>query len=404
MRKQDNASDVYVRAAEAAAILGVSVSTLYVYVGRKGLRTRSVPGSRVREYLRADLEREVLRKATPRSSSIDAALDSVVTQITSQGPLYRGRSAIDLAEHATVEETAAILWNVPAGQIFTDQIPKGSMAFDQFAPHLRGYNSLDRATALLHTLEEADSRSFDLSPAGMARTGANIMRWLATVLLGRAAPSVAPIHEVVAEAFRLDDRQADIVRRLLVLAADHGLEPGAKAVRAVASTGVTPWRTVTTGLLVAAGRQSWFGYAAAVSRLVDEILDSTDVRLPLLNRLRQGERVPGFGSALYGGRDPRGRALLAACVSLLPADPDVEKLQAALEMMRDWNGGEPDFPFARAFVTRKLGGDRSDPLYPLARSSGWIAHSIEQYAIEDRMRPGRDRSLALRDDAGHHVI
>ncbi|WP_168711640.1 citrate synthase [Sphingomonas sp. PAMC26645] len=404
MEKGHRAESEYVRAEEAAAILGVSVTTLYVYVGRKGLRTRGVPGSRVREYLKADLEREVLRKATPRASSVDATLDSIVTQITAQGPMYRGRSAIELSEGATVEETAAILWNVPVGQAFTEQMPKGSAAFDKLAPLLNDYNGLDRATALLHTLEEADSRSFDLSPAGMARTGADIMRWLSAILFGSLTPGVAPIHEIVAGALALDERRAEIVRRLLVLAADHGLEPGARAVRAVASTGVTPWRTVTAGLLVAAGRQSWFGYAAAVGRLVDEILDSADVRLPLVTRLRQGERVPGFGSALYGGRDPRGRALLAACVSILPADHDIDKLQSALEMMREWNGGEPDFPFARAFVMRKLGSDRSDPLYPLARSAGWIAHSIEQYAIEDRMRPGRDQSLALRDDASHHVI
>ena len=52
--------DRYFTAAEAAEALGVSISTLYVYVGRKGIRSQAVPGSKQRRYWRPDIER--LRK------------------------------------------------------------------------------------------------------------------------------------------------------------------------------------------------------------------------------------------------------------------------------------------------------------------------------------------------------
>jgi len=392
----------YLTATEAAALLGVSVATLYVYVGRKGLRSRPVPGSRERRYLRADIEQELLRRNTPRSAAADPPLESSITQITDQGHFYRGQSAIELSKAATLEDVAALLWQTSAEQVFADEVPKSSAHYDALASELKSLNSVDRATALLHVLEEANPRSFDLTPEGMARTGADIIRWLSAILLQRSAPATTPIHEVVANALNLDDSRADLARRLLILSADHGLEPGAKAVRAVASTGVSPWRSVTAGLLVASGRRNWFGYGLDVWQLLGEILDGPDAKEPIFRRLRQGQYVPGFESSLYAGHDPRGRALLVSCEKAFPNDPDIERLNTAVALVREWSDREPDFPFARAFANRKLGVGQSDALYSLARSTGWIAHAIEQYTQDDRRRTGNDRASMFGSMMPHH--
>ncbi|QKR99840.1 helix-turn-helix domain-containing protein [Sphingomonas sp. CL5.1] len=384
----------WVSASEAATMLGVSLSTLYVYVGRKGLRSRPVGGSRARRYLKADLLREMSRKNGPRMSS--AGPTTAITHIDATGPSYRGHNAIALAEHATLEQTAALLWEVDEAEVFTDDVPRSTDEFERLANAMMGQNGIDRATALLHLLEGANPRSFDLSPQGMARTGADAMRWLAAILLGQSAPAKTPIHETVGAALKLDEAQLDLTRRLLVLTADHGLELAARAVRALASTGVTPWRTVTAGLLVAAGRRSWFGYAYSVRRLLAEITESADPREPVMRRLRHGDDVPGFGSRQYDGEDPRARALLASCFALLPADRELEKVMSAIELMREWSGLQPDFPFARALVSLKLGVDDSDILFPLARSAGWVAHSIEQFQSDMRTRPTHHRELIRR--------
>lgn len=384
----------WVSASDAAAILGVSLSTLYVYVGRKGLRSRPVKGTRARRYLRADLVREAARRSGPRTPAAQPA--SAITQIDASGPSYRGHEAIALAEHATLEQTAALLWEVDEADAFTDDVPRSTLEFERLANAMTGQNSIDRATALLHLLEGASPRSFDLSPRGMARTGADAMRWLAAILLGRQAPTTAPIHEGIGEALRLDAAQLDLTRRLLVLTADHGMELAARAVRALASTGVTPWRTVTAGLLVAAGRRSWFGYAYSVRRLLAEITEGSDPREPVVRRLRQGEDVPGFGSRQYDGEDPRAKAMLASCFALLPADRELEKVMSAIELMREWSGLQPDFPFARALVSMKLGVDDSDILFPIARSAGWVAHSIEQFQSDMQTRPVHHRELIRR--------
>jgi citrate synthase len=54
---------------------------------------------------------------------------------------------------------------------------------------------VNQALALFPLLEAANPRSYDLSQVGMARTGADILRWLCALTLGRPAPVVDPIHE-----------------------------------------------------------------------------------------------------------------------------------------------------------------------------------------------------------------
>ena len=112
----------FLSAREAAAMLGVKLPTVYAYTSR-GL-IQSVPGGkgRSRRYRRRDLERLCARRdARAGHGPVAAAalrqgepvMDSSVTMISiEQGPIYRGRSAIDLAtEGRTFEWVAEGLWS-----------------------------------------------------------------------------------------------------------------------------------------------------------------------------------------------------------------------------------------------------------------------------------------------------
>src|SRR5215813_10658058 len=114
-------SDRYLTADEAAAALNVSLATLYSYVSRGMLRSEPVAGDpRVRRYLQDDVSRLVERKelrsdpakAAARNLSWGApVLDSSLTLITGGRIYYRGRDALELAQKASVEEVAALLWS-----------------------------------------------------------------------------------------------------------------------------------------------------------------------------------------------------------------------------------------------------------------------------------------------------
>src|SRR3954469_4311514 len=119
-RRFDNQPTELLDSRAAAKLLGVELRTLYAYASR-GL-VRSVRGARglKRMYAREDLERLKARSSARAGHGAVAAgalrwgepvLDSAITEITPQGPAYRGRLATDLAAQGVAfENVAELLW------------------------------------------------------------------------------------------------------------------------------------------------------------------------------------------------------------------------------------------------------------------------------------------------------
>ncbi len=273
--------------------------------------------------------------------------------------------------------------------IFTADPPRPSRNFAALDALMTGEAGVDRAIAHFPFLEQANPRAYDLTPDGMARTGADVVRWLAAIILRLETASAEPVHQQFGRALGLDPVLSGLVRRLLILAADHGFEQGTFAVRAVASTGVTPWRAVATGLAVATGRRSKFGQNDALRRFMAEVAEGGDPEEPVLRRLREGETLPGFDSASYANGDPRGAALLGYYGRERGDDPDYRKLRRALDLVFELKGQGPNFALASTFAESKLGLpsrrgalglSSSEAPYLVGRATGWIAHGIEQYS------------------------
>jgi citrate synthase len=380
-------------------MLGVNVTTIYAYVTRKRIRSTVVPGARERRYWKADIDRLRNKEHDGKAVIGELPAESEITLITERGPYYRGQSAVDLSRTATLEQVAALLWDADEAATFGEQLPVMPREFAALLKAMPDASTVDRASALFPFFEQANPSAYDLSPGGMARTGAQIMRLFAALILRSSKPSTRPLHEQIGGAAPLDRAMTDLIRRLLVLAADHGFEQGTYAVRATASTGVTPWRSVLTGLSIATGRRSRFGHFDGLRRFVAEILTDPDPLLPVIRRIKDAETVPGFDSPVYAGGDPRGLALLEACREALDGDPAFARFQAALDLVAELKGEQPNFAIVSTFVTSRLGaglnqvdhrfamGASSTP-FLLGRSAGWIAHAIEQYGRgETERRP-----------------
>jgi len=386
----------FLTADEAASLLGVSLATLYAYVSRKGLRTRPIPGTRSREYWRADIER-IRSRAKPISPVLgELQCESEITLMSESGPYYRGASAIDLAETASLEQVAALLWEADDQDLAKSSPPRSDRNFAMRDGALTGGSGIDRAIAHFSFLEQANPKSFDLSPTGMGRTGMDVIRWLTAILMRQGEASADPIHEQFGKMLKLPAELTDLARRILVLSADHGLEKSTFAVRAVASTGVTPWRAVATGLTVAAGRRSKFGYSDAVRRFLNDILSAGNPEEPIIQRLREGEALPGFASSVYTHGDPRAQAVLSYCDGIFARDPAYGRFKQAMHMAFELQELKPAFLLAAGFVGVRLGlldldsasaaARQELPPFLVGRSVGWIAHAIEQYKIGEAER------------------
>src|SRR6202162_2269078 len=112
-------SGLYLSAREASAELAISPATLYAYVSRGLIRSGPSPDPRSHRY-RAEDSRGLKQRRAPspeprgfRSFDPDLpVLDSAISTITEDGPIYRGVNCVDLAETDTLEHAATLLWDV----------------------------------------------------------------------------------------------------------------------------------------------------------------------------------------------------------------------------------------------------------------------------------------------------
>ena len=194
-------------------------------------------------------------------------------------------------------------------------------------------------------------------------------------------PTAEPIPDFIGRQLKLADVEVDLVRRLLILSADHGFEPGTVAVRALAGCGVTPWRAVMGGLSVSVGRRTRVSNIDAISRFMSELIASPDPDKTVVRRIRDGEPLPGFESILYPHGDPRGRAIFDHARKVHEGDERVTKLDAAFEVVRSIQDRGPNLALASLFVGRRIGLAPRHTLFNVGRAAGWIAHAIEQYQL-----------------------
>jgi citrate synthase len=104
-------------------------------------------------------------------------------------------------------------------------------------------------------------------------------------------------------------------------------------------------------------------------------------------RLKRGERIPGFGHPLYPAGDPRARLLFDLLeAERRPLVVEARRVAAAVAGLTDRS---PNIDFTLALLRRslRLPEGAALGLFALGRSIGWLAHAIEQYAGGRLIRP-----------------
>jgi citrate synthase len=388
---------LYTTAKEAATALNVSIATLYAYVSRGLIRSQGVPGSRNRRYWRVDIERlkgkripDDQREAAAGSGEETRGLDNEtkITLLTERGLYYRGRDVAELAETETFESVAALLWEAERAMVFGKSLPSAPPSYSKLRRSLAELPVLEQAMALFPLIERANPRSYDLSKTGFARTGADLSRWFAAILVGANRPSDAPVHEFIAESLEAPQGLDDIIRRLLIVAADHEFDPTTYAVRATANAGVTPYYAVITGIIASRGQRLQSGRMEAAARLLEEILSIPDPRDSIIARFRNGEQLVGFGSPVHDKMDPRAAVVMEALIRKFGDDIELRRLRRAADTAAEISGALMEFILPAIFVGRKLGLKGQElALASLGRMAGWIAHAMEQYHGHPMIRP-----------------
>ncbi len=385
-------------ARQAADRLGVKLDTLYAYVSRGRLGSVMVPGTRERRYREEDVEALLDARSGARPSrnpdpeALMPVLGSSICLIEDGHLYYRGQDAVRLAEGATtLEEVARLLWldEAPAGLSGTS-----SPQLSASAPTASGL--IERCQIRLTALGDADLSALDLTRARVVRTGGRILREL-TACIAPGLPSHDPTHLRLASAWRLPAVAVDLVRRCLVLIADHELNPSTFVARCVASTGATPYAVVTAGLSALSGRLHG-GETARAEGLLYELVEAEDPMGVMVGRLARGERLPGFGQPLYPEGDPRAVAILAGLAQAASGAHALARQAADIGFRLTGRHANVDFALAATAIGLGLPRGAALGLFIIGRTVGWIAHAIEQYESGILIRP-RARYLGPPPDA-----
>ena len=399
----------YLGAEAAARHLGVKRETLYAYTSR-GL-VRSVPGprGRARRYLRADLEALRARRDARTGHTAAAAsalrfgppvLESSVSWLTDDGPIYRGMAAIELAESDTsFESVAELLWagvlppDPPTWETCGLGIPIERV--EDLLP--AGTPPLAALSLVAPALAAHEPGRFDTEPEGGLSHARRLVRRLAASLgfaleparVERALRARSVAHAVAtALGARRGRDGVRAINRALVLLAEHELNASAFSARVVASTGADVHACVSAALAALSGPRHG-GATEAVEALVAETSKPEAAPRVVAARARRGEAFPGFGHAIYRRGDPRAAPLLAVARELAPRSRRLDTLLALIGAMAEAGRPAPNCDVALVALVYALGLPTGSGagLFAVGRSAGWIAHIFEQYAAGYLVRP-----------------
>jgi len=366
-------------AREAAARLGIKLDTLYAYVSRGRLRSVAAIASRERRYDSDEVDALAAPRGgtpPPAGEALQPLIESSICLIEDGRLYYRGDDAIRLSDTASLEDVAALLWQTEIAAVppplATASLPR-KRARDSVGAGA-GLGLIERCQVRLAEMSCRDAAALDLDAAAVAPAGSAILDAL-TACVAENAKTSGPIHRRLAAAWRLDDTGADIVRRCLVLLADHELNASTLAARVVASTGATPYMAVSAALGALSGARHG-GLSSRVEALFHEAKASGDAISAMAERLIRGDDLPGIGHPLYSQGDPRAVAILYALSLVAP-------------QARRLVGRQPNVDFALGATSVVLGLPQGSALglFLVARSVGWIAHAIEQYESGVLIRP-----------------
>jgi len=186
---------------------------------------------------------------------------------------------------------------------------------------------------------------------------------------------------------------ARAVEQYLVATVDHGFNASTFTARVVASTGAD----MAGSLVAAVGALTGPLHGGAPSRciqMIDEIGTADRAADWVRGQLDAGEKIMGFGHAVYRTEDPRGIVLREAAErmggELVERAAGIE--EAILGVLAEWKPDQrivTNVEFWASVVLELAGLPRAmfTPTFSVSRSIGWSAHVIEQHGVGKIVRP-----------------
>lgn len=327
--------------------------------------------------------------------------------------LYQGYDIHDLAENTSFTETVFLLWRgrLPTRaerDTFRSEIVAEMRLPSQVVEMLRLTPPNSHPMAVLRTavsmLANFDPDVEDQSHEANWRKAKRLLAQVPTIIAdlhrvrsGQPLLSPDPHFGVSANFLYMlrgtppSGLEQKAMEVLMVLHADHELNASTFTARVIAST----LGDMHSGLTGALGALKGPLHGGANQRVMEMILDIPDietVQAYIAGMLENKKRIMGFGHRVYRTEDPRTKHLRRYSELLCESrnEAHLYEISRRIEQaVMEAKGIYPNVDFYSATVQHALGipPEYFTAIFAASRTSGWIAHIMEQYADNRLIRP-----------------
>ena len=190
------------------------------------------------------------------------------------------------------------------------------------------------------------------------------------------------------------DAMIDAINKSLICYAEHGLAASTFCARVSASTLTDSYSAVCSGICTLKGPLHGGANEAAMELIDGFDGDAQRAKIGIDRMLNNKEVIMGFGHRIYKNGDPRSSIMKKAAISLalkseFAAKDKMSVAQVIEKAVLKKKGIHCNMDFYAALVYDQCGipKDLYTPLFVCSRTTGWIAHVIEQRQNNKLIRP-----------------
>ncbi|WP_409297273.1 citrate synthase [Peribacillus sp. SCS-26] len=340
------------------------------------------------------------------TSSISSIIDDTLT--------YVGYDIDDLAENASFEEVLYLLFHrrLPSKSELdelTVQLAENAGLPQEVLDHFKMYPikevhpmaALRSAISLLGLYDrEADT----MDPEANYRKAIRIQAQIPSIVTAfsrvrKGLEPVAPRTDLGFAAnflYMLSGKEPSPVEieafdKALVLHADHELNASTFTARVCVATLSDIYSGITAAIGALKGPLHG-GANEAVMKMLTEIGSVENVTPYISQKLQNKEKIMGFGHRVYRKGDPRAKHLKEMSEKLTNLTGQAKYYEMSVkieELVTSQKPLPPNVDFYSASVYHSLGIDHDlfTPIFAVSRTSGWLAHILEQYDNNRLIRP-----------------
>ncbi|HLN11848.1 MAG TPA: citrate synthase [bacterium] len=327
--------------------------------------------------------------------------------------LYEGYDIHDLADHASFEEVAYLLWH---GDLPTRSqldalnrelrgarpLPEPVMAIIKGVP--KDALPMDVLRTAVSALGVYDPDARDNGQPANVRKSVRLTAQIATIVAAidrtrNGKPPVAPDPGLghaanflyMLRGERPDATATRAVDIALILHADHELNASTFSARVTAATLADMHSAITSAIGTLKGPLHG-GANEAVMRLLLKIGDVSNAVPTVKQMLANKEKIMGFGHRVYKTEDPRATHLRKMSEELCRQTGQLKWYEMSREiekymLVEKHLHCNVDFYSATCYYALGIPIDLFTPVFAVSRISGWSAHVLEQFADNRLIRP-----------------